>query len=741
MDQSLPFHDIQEFIQLEKAKLSEKVKRLLTAQPHDSLTPSSENDFHAVDVGFAKFRKAIRATPSLGPSKNPDPTWKELSRYYTSQLEAPLFPVQQAPVILGNVLTAPRIVQAFIPQAFRGVKHDPRERHYGDDLFWAQFARRSDLGRFLLLWLNSAYSLNTPLVILAPPGAGKTLLSRILAAHLTSSAFYPIRLILGDVDAKATIQAQIEEQIRIDTGRKTDWGTLSRSVRNQFPVVLLDGMNELLGANEKVFRDYPEKVTRFQELEGSLGRPVRVIITSRTEVIDRADIPSGAMVLRLEPFDEPQRSHWIRLWNRTNREFFKTTGIHPLAPMENPAVIHLAENPLMLSLLAVFDSDGNPLHKCGALTRAALFLQITQRFVTGTLTQGQTTNANLEIQRLGAAALGMFHRRSFSIRADQLELDAQLLLTAGSPSTPSDPSPPALPVVPTTLLEKLFFVNVINRGTKTSTMSREKESLRSYSFWHTLFGEFLTADFILRLTWDEATRLYRERRGRNRTQRKRAEERFTDPLTTPEPWLASLMYTPLFDRPGILTMMKERVQTLLEPERGERAVSLDRTSFLETLDEMIQGQLHWILQGNTYPPLMTKARGEWFTSMPVLGYLAIYSLNLIILRSVLDPKPWIFDEAAYMGEEDTTPAWDRLTHLWRSWFTGERLSRLRGILHTQRQDGRMYIQARPLFSCVRSVRGLKAYQELSRVLADEDAIQLATFALDRPDEPLEKTVF
>ncbi|MBF0295585.1 MAG: hypothetical protein HQL96_10395 [Magnetococcales bacterium] len=681
----------------------------------------------STDVGFARFRKAIRALPATGEAWTPDAHWTELSRIYTSELLAPLFSVQQAPVIQGHVLTAPRIVQAFIPQAFRGVRHEPGERHYGDDLFWAQFTRRADLGRFLLLWLQSVYSLFTPLVILAPPGAGKTLLSRVLAAHLSSSAFHPVRVMLGAVDAKATIQAQIEEQLRNDLGTKIDWGSLSRAVRARFPVVILDGMNELLGANEKVFRDYPEKVRRFQELESSLARPARVIITSRTEVIDRADIPVGAMVVRLEPFDDGQRAHWIRLWNRTNRPFFKQTGIQPFHTPENPAVLQLAETPFLLSLLAVLDADGNPLRSCGALTRSALYQQITQRFVACALTPADGDPCAMALLRLGGAALGMFHRHALSIRADQLESDTRILHAEGVEIVPGQPV--------AMLLERLFFVNVADRGRRAmpGAMHREKESSRSFSFWHGAFAEFLTADFIVRMTCDEVTRLYRERRGRNRSQRKLAEERFANPAHTPLRWLATLGYTPLFDRPGVLAMMRERVQSTLAPEKGERGTGLDRNDFLATLDEMIQGQLHWILRGSSPPALMTGGHGEWFTPVPLLGHLAIYSLNLIILRSVLDIRVWIFDEAAHAGQEGDTPAWDRLTHLWRSWFTEERLSRLRGILQTRRQEGRMEIQGRPLFSCVRSVRGLKAYQELARVLADERSEWLVSQALERND--------
>ncbi|MBF0340281.1 MAG: ATP-binding protein, partial [Magnetococcales bacterium] len=726
------------FLAGEFSRLPAKAQRLLSRSvesvPNDAAEPHER-----LDVGFSRLRKAIRAIQPIGPIKNPDPTWKELTRLYSEQLAAPLFSVRQAPVLRGHTMTPPRIVQAFIPQSYRAVGHDPGERHYGDDLFWARFPKCEDLGRFLLTWLMSERSMGLPLVILGPTGAGKTLLTRVLAAHLCSTSFHPVRVVLGSVDARDTIQGQIEDQLRADTGRKVEWGALSRSVREQYPLVLLDGMNDLLGANERIFRDYPEKARRFQELEASLGRPVRLILTSRTEVIDRADIPAGAVVVRLEPFDEPHRSHWIRLWNRANRGYFRATGVQPLTAPENPAVQQLSETPFMLALLAVLDADGNPLRSCGALSRAALYQQIIQRFVARSLPPGAPTELiHQEFQRLGAAAMGMFHRRSLSIRSDDLERDAPFLLPPagdGTTLTTGNPYPPSGHI-----LDRLFFVNVQIRDhrNKSASLGREKESPRTYAFWHAAFGEFLAADFIIRLTWEEAARICRERRGRNRAQRKLSEERFRDPLTTPELWLSTLIHTPLFDRPGVLSILRERVRCCFMPEKGERNTPLNQENFLIIADEMVQGQLHWILQGNTLPPLMTGDPGPVFVRLPALGHLAVYSLNLVILRSVLDTEAWTLDEASHASREDGVPAWDRLTHLWRSWFTAEHLSRLRGILHTSRQDGRMRIQARPLFSCVRSVRGLSAYRELARVLADEDVEMLADLALgsiSREDSP------
>ena len=47
-------------------------------------------------------------------------------------------------------------------------------------------------------------------------------------------------------------------------------------------------------------------------------RPVRIIVTSRITLIDKAIIPPGTTVMRLEPFNEPRRTEWITRWNACN---------------------------------------------------------------------------------------------------------------------------------------------------------------------------------------------------------------------------------------------------------------------------------------------------------------------------------------------------------------------------------------------------------------------------------------
>src|SRR5262249_44831883 len=57
------------------------------------------------------------------------------------------------------------------------------------------------------------------------------------------------------------------------------------------PLVILDGYDELPQASGQVFASYINDAERFQEGQAEQGRPVRIIITSRVTLIDKASIP------------------------------------------------------------------------------------------------------------------------------------------------------------------------------------------------------------------------------------------------------------------------------------------------------------------------------------------------------------------------------------------------------------------------------------------------------------------
>jgi hypothetical protein len=165
---------------------------------------------------------------------------------------------------------------------------------------------RSDLTEYLAGALTSPEATSAPLIVLGLPGVGKSVLTRVLAARLPAADFLPVRVVLREVPVEADIQEQVEYAIRAATGERTDWPQVARTAGGAVPVVLLDGFDELLQATGVSQSDYLIKVARFQQREADQGRPVVVVVTSRTAVADRARYPEGAVALRLEQFRSEQ---------------------------------------------------------------------------------------------------------------------------------------------------------------------------------------------------------------------------------------------------------------------------------------------------------------------------------------------------------------------------------------------------------------------------------------------------
>ena len=107
------------------------------------------------------------------------------------------------------------------------------------------------------------------------------------------------------------------------------------------------------------------------------------------------------------------------------------------------------------------------------------------------------------MQRLGVVALGMFVRRSLLLRQVEIDVDLsffrlerEIQLSSGRPLSQAD-----------MLLGGFFFVHESksNRGPKEFT---ESSADYAFEFLHNTFGEFLTADFILRRVVQEARIIY-----------------------------------------------------------------------------------------------------------------------------------------------------------------------------------------------------------------------------------------
>ncbi|WP_155055566.1 NACHT domain-containing protein [Streptomyces blattellae] len=450
----------------------------------------------------------------------------------------------------------PSLAQGYVNPRFRLA---PLQRPEGftqgvaSDKWWVRQPLYDTGEHFFAAYLLGLPALLSPLLVLGHPGVGKSLLTRLLAARLPVGEFRPLRIELRYTPAEADVQTQLEHALKRSTGRSVSWPEWSEAEPGVIPVVLLDGFDELLQAGARRLDSrrqwgYLREVEDFQRRESELGRPLIVIVTSRTVVADRADIPRNSQVLRLEPFAEPEIERWLTIWNTTNADYQNLHGLKPLTPQVVLPHRDLAAQPLLLLMLALYDSVGNALHRLRdqGISRTQLYDRLLTEFVRrqvdkdGPLPPAERSVAvERELRRLSVIALGMFQRGAQSIGGEEADRDLRSL---GEGSAGSGAG---------LLFGRFFFVHEAQAVVT-------EERLRSYEFLHATFGEHLAARLI-----DEALRRLAG----------------PDPLDDGELY-ALLSFTPLTDRAQTM----QNLRSMLTAWPGERA----RAELVDSLFELFR---------------------------------------------------------------------------------------------------------------------------------------------------------
>jgi len=538
-----------------------------------------------------------------------------------------------------------------------------------------------------------------------------------------------VRVPLREVAADVGVVAQIEDAIGQITKQRVDsWAKLSAVFREHPPVVILDGYDELLQASGRVYAGYLRDVKAFQKSEAEQGRPVRVIVTSRVTLIDKAMLPTGATVLRLLEFDTRRQNEWIAVWNAANASYFTDAEIDqfrlPAEEQEGAEkILALAEQPLLLLMLALYDSQDNQLRKSVALDRTRLYDELLRRFVARERAKDRTFHDNLtepeqqaeiekDMRRLGVAAIGMYNRRQVHILADELEADLkffdlmkQVTVSEGRPMSQAD-----------LLLGSFFFVHKSQAKTGTEDDGAAHAQASAFEFLHNTLGEFLTADFILRWAIEEVQALA-ALKGQDALLHF-FHEKMNSPDGLRRQWYASLVYTPLFTRPVVLEMIREWSGHLL-PEHG-----MTREEFADHLDMVLHNQIDRLISKRAMPSIMRKEVVDEgfrarFGDHPLVGHIAVYSVNLVLLRAIVCEKPSVMDESAIQSYEDGARPWDRLVHIWRSWFSLEALSGLTAVIESAREGSVVKVKAKPTFQVPEARGRLEVLLNVAVAVADD----------------------
>lgn len=585
---------------------------------------AGRREFRQPRSSLAGLEQALR---NLSTGGHPDQRRAALFRAYRAALDRPI--AESADLPAG--ISIPALGDAYLAPRFQVAEASPGTP-ISNESWWTQQPIREDFETFLAGHLTSPAAVNAPLLVLGQPGAGKSVLTRVLAARLPAADFLTIRVVLRQVSVTEDLQGQIEQAVRQAIGEYVAWPDLARSAHDALPVILLDGFDELLQTIGVSQTDYLTRVAAFQRREADLGRAVAVVVTTRTAVADRARTPEGTVALRLEPFDDDRVTRWLEVWNRTNAGAFASHGLSPVEPRTVLAFPDLATQPLLLFMLVLYDADGNALRRLGSgLATRDLYERLLRSFVAQEVTkqsghlpaEAADRAVEEELYWLSVTAFAMFNRASQWVAEVDLESDLRAL-GIGDPR--DSRAEFRMPLTAAELMVgKFFFIHQ-------ARASEDLANRQTYEFLHATFSEFLVARLIWQLLQDMAY-----------------QERPVGPRSRPpdDDLLRTLLsYQPISNRSPVVEFLRDAAASAAPAERESvRAVLL---SLFATVN---------------YPAPKARFAGYRPQPQPEPARYAAYAANLFLLSLCTGP---VHSGQLYPGHREPLEAWRAQTLLWHS---------------------------------------------------------------------------
>lgn len=568
---------------------------------------------HAATRAALSRLETLLTTPALEPA--PHDTRVLLAELNRSELTRPVIDVD----IDGYGIDAvfPTIERIFLTPHFRSTTATKTAR-VGDESWWEEIIQEKDLDNVLARHFSTPGATQLPLLLLGHPGAGKSLLTKLLAARLPESTYTVVRVPLRRVNADTHVSTQIQEALTLTTNGRVSWSELVDRSADRIRVILLDGLDELLQATTNDRAGYLTDIVEFQRVEAALGKPVAVVVTSRTLVADRVRVPDGTPVLKLEGFDNNQIAEWLQIWHDVNR------NTRPVPIDTVMAQRELARQPLLLLMLVLYFADPETAPPNEDMSTVDLYQRLFHTYARREVTKkakrllGEVELAeavHTQLSRLSIAALGMFNRGRQSVTEEELVRD----LDALGQQAPAGER----------LLGEFFFVH--------APEAVAGKTLRGYEFLHATFAEYLVANNVVEVLVDVADGFS----GRRRFHEPDDDELF-----------ALLSHQPLAIQPRTVHFIDQLLLNMTDEESQRLA---------RTLDLLILAYRH----------RKVSARFSDYRPMPpdTVRALAAYSANLVMLRILVDPSDKL--DPTTLWPDDGGSAWQATVTLWSAGLGAE----------------------------------------------------------------------
>lgn len=633
-----------------EAKLDDNYRNLINTAVR--LEQSVEDN----STGLADLKDLILDLPQQHNKEEMKRTAENLRKFYQRSITKPLIDSD----IEGEPLVFPPIEDAFIPQAYKLLKYMDK-RLLGIRNTWTSIEEQQDMTAFWAKYIVDIDSLDNILLILGEPGGGKSLLTKVVSARLSSQASVVIRIPLREHDVENGIESIICERIELD-GDTSDSITKFKKFAEQFPhnaiTLIFDGFDEVQQATGRVYRQFLVKLRKFQQECKENERPVRIVVTSRQTLIDMADVPFGTTVMKLLEFNDDRRNAFIKIWNKYNHEVLNNANLNDFALTKgNREIDQLSSQPLLLTMLAIYDADfehgKNALvweEKNGErLDRTGLYDKLLRRFIRRELRKGKTEKetscydelieeeqvkkVDNEMKKLGIAALGMFVREKLSIKIEELESDFEIAQILERPSRKGDSS---LLRDAAAFLGSFFFIcDPRSKKNNDEQAGPENDYNASFEFLHKTFYEFLIADILLDSLIDAVYYLYDTKKSR------RGEERYSKELSNPDN--LNPLYFPSFSgaclctEPEIIKMAIEWKDRKIEAIFGDDCPEEKNEIISKILGDIFTKHIEFIKNGS-YKELEVIDSRSLILDRPYPQSCAVYIMNLLTARIFIDKE-------------------------------------------------------------------------------------------------------
>jgi hypothetical protein len=603
--------------------------------PEVAATPGGALPDWSARPGASRLPSVTATAESLAASRHASRIRELLSRAYMSALAEPITPAGDMPV----GLKIPTLEAGYIDHRIRA-KEVTAPAGPGLESWWADEPVIDSAREFLFKSVTSPKALKAPLVLLGQPGSGKSVLTRVLAAQFAAAGFLPVRVELRQADLEDDLQGQIQFAIRSATGEVVQWREVADADDHVLPVIIFDGFDELLQATGETQNEFLYHIQKFQEREDRLGKPLAAIVTSRTAVTDHAQFPHGTMAIRLEPFNDGQIAAWLKTWDQTNRGSLAGRGMRPLPAHVALSYRELAEQPLLLLMLALYDADANVLQgRSTVLGRTELYSRLLKDFASREIRKhapalsedalGRAVED--ELFRLAVAAFAMFNRRSQWVQETDLDTDFSALLIDMKPRRHgSDRLQVELTAAQLTV-GRFFFVHE-------ARATHGRRQLRTYEFLHSTFGEYLVAHLVAHILTGMVN---------------------PENISFPAPkdgtdggiLYALLSFAALTARSPVVAFLGDLFKQLETPQRVAIVEILLRLHNMALFRQDESAYSH-------YEPL----------AVPVVTRHAAWSANLVVLAVLADGE--ITGGRLFPQEPDPQLAWRTEALIWRSQLAG-----------------------------------------------------------------------